>query len=77
MNYLDVLQEALENGLQITPYPIYSEPKHSVLVLKRALDDSVESLKQYKDFPNGLGMQETHATIAAIQDVLKQLKEMK
>jgi hypothetical protein len=80
MSYIDTLQEAMENGLQIIPYPIYSEPKHSVLVQKKALSDTVYnhwSMKVYKDFPSALGMQETHATIAAIKDVLKQIQSIK
>jgi hypothetical protein len=75
--HLDLIEEAMTQGLQIIPYPIYTEPKHSVLVQKKRLDkpdDEVTTqiwcIKQYKDYPN-----ELCATLAAIENVLQQIKE--
>lgn len=70
---LDLPQEALKQGLQITPYPIYSELKHSILVQKRLLDNpQVWCIKQYKHYPN-----ELCAAVAAIENVLKQMNPKK
>ena len=44
----DALRLAVKLGLQITPYPIYTEPKHSVLVRKALLpgdDDESRSVE--------------------------------
>lgn len=54
----DALRLAVKLGIQVTPYPIYSEPKHSVLARKATLprdedeSTSVEILMMYEDDPN-------------------------
>lgn len=62
----DALRLAVKLGLQITPYPIYTEPKHSVLVRKALLpgdDDESRSVEIIAPYAAGTSESATRRAI--------------
>ena len=43
----DALRLAIALGLQVLPYPIFEEPKHSVIVQKRYWDSDAERAREH------------------------------